>query len=315
MATAALATVPVAETLDRRLSVPQIEARRSAISELMRKTMREDVDFGTIPGTPKPTLYKPGAEKICSLFQLAPRISVEDLSHRDTIRHRVKVELYSTTGVFCGEGVGEASSAETKYQWRGAICDEEYDNTPEDRRRVAYKRGSGGKVYTVAQVRTEPDDAANTVLKMAKKRALVDAVLTVTAASDIFTQDMEDPDNPPENGYDNGREPAPPQQRQQPQAQRPAARSTTPPAARTQPIAAATTRKRPNNPVSEAQARRFHAIATNAGKKDNEVKAHLFHTYGSEHASDLDRSVYDAACEWAAAKLPSVADNASSVRP
>jgi hypothetical protein len=32
----------------------------------------------------------------------------------------------------------------------------------------------------------------NTCLKMAKKRALVDACLTVTAASDIFTQDIED---------------------------------------------------------------------------------------------------------------------------
>ncbi|WP_418719751.1 hypothetical protein [Bilophila wadsworthia] len=37
-----------------------------------------------------------------------------------------------------------------------------------------------------------PADYYNTCLKMAKKRALVDAVLTCTAASDIFTQDIED---------------------------------------------------------------------------------------------------------------------------
>ena len=37
-----------------------------------------------------------------------------------------------------------------------------------------------------------PADHYNTVLKMAKKRALVDAVLTTTAASDIFTQDLDD---------------------------------------------------------------------------------------------------------------------------
>ena len=35
-------------------------------------------------------------------------------------------------------------------------------------------------------------DVYNTVLKIAKKRAHVDASLTATAASDIFTQDMED---------------------------------------------------------------------------------------------------------------------------
>jgi len=34
--------------------------------------------------------------------------------------------------------------------------------------------------------------AINTVLKMAKKRAYVDAILTATHASGIFTQDMED---------------------------------------------------------------------------------------------------------------------------
>jgi hypothetical protein len=37
-----------------------------------------------------------------------------------------------------------------------------------------------------------PADYYNTVLKMAKKRAHVDAILTATAASDIFTQDIED---------------------------------------------------------------------------------------------------------------------------
>ena len=37
-----------------------------------------------------------------------------------------------------------------------------------------------------------PADNYNTVRKMGKKRALVDAVLTCTAASDIFTQDLED---------------------------------------------------------------------------------------------------------------------------
>jgi hypothetical protein len=38
----------------------------------------------------------------------------------------------------------------------------------------------------------DPADQYNTVLKMAKKRAHVDATLTATAASDIFTQDVED---------------------------------------------------------------------------------------------------------------------------
>jgi hypothetical protein len=46
---------------------------------------------------------------------------------------------------------------------------------------------TGGKVEY-----DNPADYYNTCWKMAKKRALVDAVLTVTAASDIFTQDVEE---------------------------------------------------------------------------------------------------------------------------
>jgi hypothetical protein len=49
-----------------------------------------------------------------------------------------------------------------------------------------------GRTEKKKQVRTNPADVANTILKMAKKRAQVDAVITATAASDIFTQDIED---------------------------------------------------------------------------------------------------------------------------
>src|SRR6185369_6401125 len=62
---------------------------------------------------------------------------------------------------------------------------------PENRKRVKFSKYQG-KVEKKQQVRTNPADVANTILKMAKKRGLVDAILTVTAASDIFTQDIED---------------------------------------------------------------------------------------------------------------------------
>jgi hypothetical protein len=71
------------------------------------------------------------------------------------------------------------------------LCDEEFDDTPENRRRIKYAKYQG-KVEKKKQIRTNPADVSNTVLKMAKKRGLIDAVLTVTAASDLFTQDIED---------------------------------------------------------------------------------------------------------------------------
>ena len=41
-------------------------------------------------------------------------------------------------------------------------------------------------------MKQDPYSLINTMLKMAKKRALVDAVLSATRSSDLFTQDLED---------------------------------------------------------------------------------------------------------------------------
>jgi hypothetical protein len=259
--------------------------------------MRNDVDFGTIPGTPKPTLYKPGAEKICSLFQLAPRVLVTDMSHPDVVAYQVRVELFTIGGVFCGEGVGSASSAESKYQWRSSVCKEEWDAAPEDRRRVTYKRGKNNSFYTIAQVRTEPSDQDNTILKMAKKRALIDAVLTVTAASDIFTQDAEDD---PNAGYDDTQPTTQPTTQGQTSGQ-----STTP--AQTsqtrqqQPQQGNQRPAQPANPalISPAQSNRFYALASGAKKTSDQVKLYLFERFQIEHSRDLTKRDYDEACAWA----------------
>src|SRR5690348_397201 len=93
-----------------------IRAQRTAIFKVMQDAMRDGIDYGKIPGTPKPTLYKPGSEKLLSMFRLTVKPEVEDLSTPDTIRYRVRVTIADEHGNFLGDGVGEASSAETKYQ-------------------------------------------------------------------------------------------------------------------------------------------------------------------------------------------------------
>jgi len=155
----------------------------SLIQDVMGRVMRKGEHFGVIPGCgPKPVLLKAGAEKLALTFRLAPRFSVtmRDLGegHRE---YEVLSELLSiVTGAFVGQGVGSCSTKETKFRRK-------------DKSQV------------------EPSDLYNTVLKMAKKRSLVDAILTATAASDIFTQDIED--MPPEAV---GR---PPQMNQRPQGE------------------------------------------------------------------------------------------------
>jgi hypothetical protein len=164
------------------------------IQEVMEAVMKKDIHYGIIPGTPKPTLYKPGAEKLLSTFHIGvnPSEHIVDLSTEDEIRYRVGVEGFNNdTGALLGVGWGECSSSEEKYKWKKPICDEEFDETPTDRKRITWKRGDKGP-YQQKQIRMNPVDVANTILKMAKKRALIDMTLTITAASDIFDQDIED---------------------------------------------------------------------------------------------------------------------------
>lgn len=178
-----------------RMSVSEVVQQAHAVQEIMQAVMKEGEHYGKIPGTDKPTLYKAGAEKLCMTFRIADEYKVEDLSTPDMIRYRVVcVGRHQLTGVELGSGMGEGSTGEEKYRWRKAVCKEEFETTPANLRRMKYGRKSGG-FYTVDQVRTEPSDLANTVLKMACKRAKMAMVLNVTAASDCFTQDLEDLDS------------------------------------------------------------------------------------------------------------------------
>ncbi|MQU56291.1 MULTISPECIES: hypothetical protein [Pseudomonas] len=172
-----------------RFSAVEIRQRVNLVQEVMQGIMKRETHYGTIPGTQKPTLYKPGAEVLCVTFRVAQEYRIEDLSGPAVARYRVTcVGRHQMTGVALGEGVGECSSSEEKYKWRSVICKAELDATPENlRRKKYYKNGN-----TADQIRTEPADLANTILKMACKRAMIAMTLNVTAASDIFTQDIED---------------------------------------------------------------------------------------------------------------------------
>ncbi|KKM90665.1 hypothetical protein LCGC14_1236450 [marine sediment metagenome] len=171
----------------------EIKAQVTRIQQVMQAVMKNNTHYGVIPGTHKPTLYKAGSEVLLSTFRISVEPEIDDLSTGDEIRYRIRaVGRHQTTSIVVGIGVGECSSNEEKYKWRDAICDEEFDSADEDRRRIKYQRQQGGGVRNRYQIRTEPSDIANTILKMAKKRAQIDMTLTALAASDIFTQDAED---------------------------------------------------------------------------------------------------------------------------
>lgn len=171
----------------------EIRAQVNMIQEVMNSVMKKDIHYGVIPGCRKPSLLKPGAEKILMAFRLvADNPIIEDLSTNDYIRYRVTQRVLNPQGDLVGAASGECSSDEDKYKWRKPVCDEEFKETPEDRRMEKWIKDSTGKPIKIKRVRTNPADVGNTILKMAVKRAVVAVTLITTAASDVFDQDIED---------------------------------------------------------------------------------------------------------------------------
>lgn len=176
----------------RQLTAETVREHVNLIQKVIKSVMKEGVHYGIIPGCKLPSLYKAGSEVLLSTFRIAVSLVVEDLSTPDCIRYRVHtIGTHQTTGIVVGEGIGECSSDEAKYRWRRCYIKQEYEATTESRRRIKFSEWKG-KLQEQMEVRTEPADLANTVLKMAKKRAQIDLTLTGLAASDCFTQDIED---------------------------------------------------------------------------------------------------------------------------
>jgi len=177
------------------LPLDAIVQRRRDLDAVMKSVMIEGMgkDYGKIPGCgDKPSLFKAGAEKLACTFQLVPTYRIDTLRTALSTTHTVVCSISAPGGALICEGVGEASSREEKYAFRRAVCQDEFDATPAAQRRVKYRKGYGQNVTAENQVAMNPADVANTVLKMAKKRAFVDGVLSALGASDMLTQDLDE---------------------------------------------------------------------------------------------------------------------------
>lgn len=158
--------------------VTEIRQRIQAVQEVMRGVMKEGTHFGTIPGTPKPSLWKAGAEVLCLTFRLAPilesRVVADDLEC-EWPYNATKRDGSVVQGICVGFFEVEATCTISNLNGEPlSRCSARCNN-----REGKYRSMS---LYEIR----------NTVLKMAEKRAFVSAVLMATGASDIFTQDLDD---------------------------------------------------------------------------------------------------------------------------
>ena len=248
--------VAVENSVPAPLSATAVRQQVNLIQTVMKEVMQEGQHFGVVPGCGnKPTLLKPGAEKLSMTFRLRPImengrdivITPMENGHREIT---VYCHIHNAQGMEMATGVGSCSTMEKKYRYR--------------------------KINGVQEENPDIADTYNTVLKMAKKRAFVDGILSATAASDIFTQDIED----------------------MPIAEQFAAKQEQP---KRKSEGGAAYEQLPGC-ISEKQAKRFFAIYRGAGKTDAQAKEYLATNYGIEHSAQIKMDDYESICAWAEAK-------------
>lgn len=180
--------------------------RRADFNRFVNEQLKRGIDYGVIPGVDKPTLLKPGAEKIMQLYGCAVELEVtrRDL---DTATGHLSMEFTAkaislANGTLVGMGVGSCSTYESKYRYRYETWKDKR-NAPAAGEGWEQKTGKWGAYWARRTENRDLADQWNTVLKMGKKRAMVDLALTISGASERFTQDIEDvvdaePDATPE---------------------------------------------------------------------------------------------------------------------
>lgn len=178
-------------------------------------------DYGVIPGAgQKKVLLKSGADKLAEIYGIYDEYEIESHENFETnlFFYRVKCILKSRADdSTVGTGLGSCSTYESKYRYRDAQrkcpkCGSSAIIKGKEQFGGGWlcwgKKGGCGAKFAdndkaIADQRLDrvenPDilDTVNTVLKMAKKRAKIDAVIGVTRSSGLFTQDLEDVELPP----------------------------------------------------------------------------------------------------------------------
>jgi hypothetical protein len=196
------------------LSVQEIVDQKDKIKQVMGAVMKDGVHYGVIPGVNKPSLFKPGAEAINVALRLAPHYESEKIFHDDghlTVIAKCTLK-HIPTDLTIATGEGLCTTKEDRYAYRQGerICPQcgqpaiikgkaEYGGgwvCFKKKGGCGLKWDDGAQEIESQEVGKIPNpqlpDLYNTVLKMADKRALIAAVLNGTAASDVFTQDVED---------------------------------------------------------------------------------------------------------------------------
>src|SRR5579864_5675403 len=208
-------------SLEPTMTVEKAKERFAKLQEFVQTYLKDGDDYGTIPGTPKPTLFKSGADKLLDIYGLSDsyRILSQTVDwDKGLFDYEIECLLTSRrSGLPIRTGLGSCSSFEGRYLYQNAkltcpTCGKatvikgktEYGGGLICWKKLGKSDGCGAKFkdddpaitkQPIGKIRHEPEELAdikNTVLKMARKRALVDATIAATRSSGLFAQDVGD---------------------------------------------------------------------------------------------------------------------------
>lgn len=111
--------------IDSNTALSQAQTRKEIVIRLRQADiLRAGVDYGTVPGTVKPTLLKPGAERLCAAFGFDPRFetltAIEKWDGDEPLFfYRILCRLiHVESGLEVATGIGSCNSREARYRWR-----------------------------------------------------------------------------------------------------------------------------------------------------------------------------------------------------
>jgi len=168
-------------------TVRETKQQIGLLQGLTRDLLTREVDYGRIPGTPADCLWGPGAAMIISAFNCYAGerrlLSLHD--EGDRIAVLLEVPLISrASGKVMATGVGAASTLETKYKYRW-LSEAEIPSLDGDTIATFKTRDRNGTVeYRVPN--PEHGELLNTILKMASKRAEVDAAESLPGVASVL---------------------------------------------------------------------------------------------------------------------------------
>lgn len=142
------------------ITVPEAKQRLKELNDFIKTVMVNKVDYGTIPGINKPTLFKSGAEKLENIYGLYHEFESLDKKEdwdKGFFFYRYKCIVFRRKDqIKVSEGIGSCNNKEK------------------------------------SRIGQDPYNVINTIDKMAQKRAFVAAILSACRVSSEFTQDVED---------------------------------------------------------------------------------------------------------------------------